>query len=113
MSFPFLLAQAGGGGSLMTIGYIAALFAIMYFLLIRPQQKQAREHRELMQSLKKGDEVVTQAGLIGEIYAVMDREISLEIAKGIRVRVLKTAIQGRPPSAAPTVVKADEKKEEK
>lgn len=111
---PSLLAQSAGGGPLITVGYIAALFAIMYFLLISPQQKQAREHRELMQGLKKGDDVVTQAGIIGKIYAVMDKVVVVEIANGVRVRVLKTAIQGRAAIVdEPAAVRVEEKKEEK
>ena len=116
-SLPILLAQApaGGGSSLITVGYIAVLFVIMYFLLIRPQQKQAKEHRALMQSLKKGDEIVLQSGILGTIHTVMDKVVLVEIANGVRVRVLKTAIQARGavPDESATPVKADAKKEEK
>jgi preprotein translocase subunit YajC len=113
---PFLLAQAAGGNPLTTFGFMAALFAIMYFLLIRPQQKQAKEHRQLVASLKKGDEVVTQGGMLGKIYAVSDKLVTLEIANGVRVRILKTSVQGRGQLTEDVVsgtVKADEKKEEK
>ncbi len=115
-SFPFLLAQAaggGGGGGMMTIGYVVVLLAIMYFLLIRPQQKQAKEHKELVGSLKKGDEVVTQSGIIGRIHTVADREIVLEVASGVRVRFLKTAVQGKVPVAVAAEPAAEEKKEGK
>jgi preprotein translocase subunit YajC len=115
-SLPIVLAQAGGGSPLITVGYIAVLFVIMYFLLIRPQQKQAKEHRALMQSLKKGDEVVLQGGILGTIHTVVDDKLTVvEIANGVRVRVLKTAIQGRGVGAQETaaVAKTEVKKEEK
>ena len=62
-----LLAQAGGSPSSLFI-FIAGMFAIMYFLMIRPQQKQLKEHRALLAALKKGDLVVTQGGIIGRIF---------------------------------------------
>jgi preprotein translocase subunit YajC len=67
----------------------------MYFVMIRPQQKQLREHRALLSGLKKGDDVVTQGGMLGKIHAVTDKIVTLEVANGIRVRVLKSSIQGR------------------
>jgi preprotein translocase subunit YajC len=88
----------------------------MYFLLIRPQQKQAKEHRALMQSLKKGDEVVLQGGILGTINSVVDDKlVVVEIANGVRVRVLKTAIQARGgvPAETAAVAKTEVKKEEK
>ncbi len=116
-TFPLLLAQTAGagGGGLMTIGYVVVLLAIMYFLLIRPQQKQAKEHRELVGSLKKGDEVVTQSGIIGRIHTVTDREVMLEVASGVKMRFLKSAVQGKvaQPAAAAETPAADEKKEGK
>jgi preprotein translocase subunit YajC len=118
ITLPFLLAQAaggGGGGGMMTIGYVVVLLAIMYFLLIRPQQKQAREQRDLVQSLKKGDEVVTQSGIIGRIHTVAEREIVVEVASGVRMRFLKTAVQGKVPvtAAAPDGAPADKVEEKK
>lgn len=97
-----ILAQAapGSGSSLGTFGFMLLLGAIMYFMMIRPQQKQLKEHRTLVAGLKKGDEVVTQGGILGRIHAVTDREVTLEISNGVRVRVLKTAISGKAPTAA-------------
>jgi preprotein translocase subunit YajC len=113
-----VLAQAGGFGSnpVLFFGYIAAIFGIMYFLMIRPQQRQQREHRTLLAGLKKGDEVVTGGGLIGRIYAVQDLEVTLEVATGVRVKVLKSTIQGKYKSGAAAEVASavqGEKKEEK
>ena len=110
-----ILAQAAGGpGGMMNIVFIIGLFAIMYFVMIRPQQKQLKAHRELVSGLKKGDEVITQGGLIGRIHTVSERELLLEVSNGVRIRVLKTSVAGRyaVPESAP-VSKADEKKEEK
>ncbi len=91
-----ILAQFGGGGSgASTVLFLVLLFGIMYFVMIRPQQKQAREHRALLSGLKKGDDVVTQGGILGKIHAVTDKIVTLEVANGIRVRVLKNSIQGR------------------
>ena len=115
---PVLLAQAAQGpGNFLgnPLVLILGLFVIMYFMMIRPQQKQAREHRELLAGLKKGDDVVTQGGMFGKIHAVTDKIVTLEVANGVRLRVLKSSIQGKSSlgeeaSAAP---KAEEKKEEK
>jgi len=70
------------------------IFAIMYFLLIRPQQKKAREHREMVAALRRGDQVVTQGGLIGKGTKVKEdtNEIEVEVAKDVRVRVVQSTI---------------------
>lgn len=97
MSQSLILAQFGGagGGGTTTLLFLVALFAIMYFVMIRPQQKQLKEHRTLLSALKKGDDVVTQGGVLGKIYLVTDKIVTLEVANGIRIRVLKSSIQGR------------------
>ncbi|MRI91256.1 preprotein translocase subunit YajC [Aggregicoccus sp. 17bor-14] len=96
---------------------LVAMAAIMYFVMIRPQQKQMKEHRTMLAGLKKGDEYVTQGGLVGRIYEVADRTVTLEVASGVRVRVLKTSIAGRyaveAPAAPAAAVKVEDKKEEK
>ncbi|RKG83579.1 preprotein translocase subunit YajC [Corallococcus sp. CA049B] len=111
-----ILAQAGAGGSpLGTFGFLAVLVAIMYFVMIRPQQKQLKEHRNLLAGLKKGDDVVTSGGILGRIHQVDDSTVTLEIASGVRVRVLKTAVSAKgtiPAAGAPSAAPA-EKKEEK
>lgn len=68
------------------------VFGIFYFLVIRPQQKQMKEHRLKLSRLKKGDEVVTAGGLIGTIHSLTDTELVLEIAEKVRVRVLRSQI---------------------
>ena len=110
-----VLAQAAGGpGGMGNLLLIVGMFAIMYFVMIRPQQKQLKKHQELVTSLKKGDEVVTQGGMIGRIHNVLEREVLLEVANGTRIRVLKTSVAGRyAVDAAVAVVKDEDKKEEK
>jgi preprotein translocase subunit YajC len=114
-SFLILAQAAGGPGGMMNIVFIIGLFAIMYFIMIRPQQKQLKAHRELLTGLKKGDEVVTQGGLIGRIQVISEREVTLEVANGVRIRVLKTSVAGRYATAGETTpaAKTEEKKEEK
>ncbi|MGZ2257578.1 preprotein translocase subunit YajC [Roseobacter sp. A03A-229] len=70
------------------------IFAIMYFLLIRPQQKKVKEHQAMVNALRRGDQVVTQGGIIGKVSKVKDgeNELELEIADGIKVRVVQSTI---------------------
>ncbi len=69
------------------------IFVIMYFLLIRPQQKKVKEHQAMVAALRRGDEVVTQGGLIGKITKVKDdTEIEVELASGVKVRVVRPTI---------------------
>ncbi|SLN30722.1 preprotein translocase subunit YajC [Roseivivax jejudonensis] len=69
------------------------IFAIMYFLLIRPQQKKIKEHQKMVESLRRGDQVVTQGGLIGKVVKVKDNnELDVELAEGVKVRVVQNTI---------------------
>ena len=69
------------------------IFAIMYFLLIRPQQKKVKEHQAMVAALRRGDQVVTQGGLIGKVVKVKDDgELEVEIADGVKVRVIQSTI---------------------
>ena len=68
------------------------LFAVFYFLLIRPQQKRAKTHKQFIENLKKGDRVVTSGGMYGTITGVTDDSVTIEVAEKVRVRVLKSAI---------------------
>ena len=88
-------AQAAGGGGSAIASFIPLIliFAIMYFLLIRPQQKKLKEHQAMVQAVRRGDQVVTQGGIIGKVTKVIDdNEIEVEIAKGVKVRVVKSTI---------------------
>ncbi|MBX3495774.1 MAG: preprotein translocase subunit YajC [Parvibaculum sp.] len=85
----------GGGGTsefLISLFPFIALFAIMYFLILRPQQKRMRLHREMVANVRRGDVVVTAGGLIGKVVKVEDAEVQVEIADGVRVRVVKTTL---------------------
>ncbi len=69
------------------------IFAIMYFLLIRPQQKKLKEHQKMVEGLRRGDQVVTQGGLIGKVSKVKDdNEIEVELAENVKVRVVQSTI---------------------
>ncbi|PKP69939.1 MAG: preprotein translocase subunit YajC [Alphaproteobacteria bacterium HGW-Alphaproteobacteria-4] len=90
-------AQAAGGASagsaLTQFIPLILIFAIMYFLLIRPQQKKAKEHRAMVEALRRGDQVVTSGGIIGKVTHVReDGELEVEIATGVKVRVVKGTV---------------------
>lgn len=70
------------------------IFAIMYFLLIRPQQKKLKEHQAMVEGLRRGDQIVTQGGVIGKVTKVKDdsTEVEVEIADGVKVRVVRSTI---------------------
>ncbi len=96
-------AMGGGGGASGAGGQGSALgafvplilmFAIFYFLLIRPQQKKSKQHREMIASLRKGDKVVTTGGLHGTITGISDDVVTIEIAPKVRVKVSRGSIAG-------------------
>src|SRR5690606_24002720 len=91
---PAYAQAAGGAGGAAFAQFIplVLIFAIMYFLMIRPQQKRAKQHREMVAALKKGDQVVTQGGLIGKVVSARDDELEVEIAQGVRVRVIRSTV---------------------
>ncbi|HBM58505.1 preprotein translocase subunit YajC [Salipiger marinus] len=69
------------------------IFGIMYFLLIRPQQKKVKEHQKMVAALRRGDQIVTQGGLIGKVSKVKEGgELEVEIAEGVRVRIVQTTV---------------------
>ncbi|HDI78048.1 MAG TPA: preprotein translocase subunit YajC [Desulfobacteraceae bacterium] len=82
----------GGGGGFGAFIPLILMFAIFYFLLIRPQQKRAKQHREMIASLRKGDRVVSSGGLHGVITNVSDDVVTMEIAPKVRVKVSRNSI---------------------
>ena len=84
----------GGGGSSMLI-MLVAIFAIFYFLMIRPESKRRKERQAMMDSLARGDKVVTIGGLYGEIQDVHEDRLVIRIAEDLKVEVAKTAISGK------------------
>ena len=83
---------AGGANMLIQFLPIILIFVIMYFLILRPQRQKARMHQEMVANIKRGDTVVTSGGLIGKIAKVEDNEVQLELAEGIRVRLVRGTI---------------------
>ena len=79
----------GGMGAFLPI---VLMFAVLYFLMIRPQQKKAKEHKALLEALAKGDEVLTHSGIAGRLTKVGDDYVTLEIAESIEVRMQKQAV---------------------
>lgn len=113
-SLPTLvLAQAAGAGGGMNILFFGALFAIMYFVLIRPQQKQAKEQQTMVAALKKGDDVITSSGILGKIFAVDEKVVTLEVGSGMKLRMLKSSVQGKVTVEPAKTESPDAKKEEK
>jgi preprotein translocase subunit YajC len=88
-------ADSGQGGGFTAIIPLVLMFGIFYFLLIRPQQKKAREQRDLLNELKRDDAVITTGGIYGKITGVTDTIITLEIAPNVRIRVTKSSIAGK------------------
>ncbi len=89
-------AQDASGGSILSDTLLIPMilvFAIMYFLIIRPQQQRLKKHREMVANVRRGDGVVTAGGLVGKITKVIDdNEVQVEIADGVRVRALKNTL---------------------
>ncbi|MEA3291877.1 MAG: preprotein translocase subunit YajC [Pseudomonadota bacterium] len=86
-------APAGGAtSSLVSLLPMVLIFVIFYLLLIRPQQKRAKQHRELVAALQKGDEVVTNGGLLGKVTKVDENFVTLELAEGVRVQVQRSSV---------------------
>lgn len=83
---------AGSTGGIMGLLPLVAMFAIFYFLLIRPQQKRAKEHKAMLEGLKRGDDVLTSGGMHGKVAGLADDVVTLEVAPNVKVRVQKQAI---------------------
>lgn len=86
-------ATGGGAAALTSFVPLILIFGIMYFLLIRPQQKKLKEHRGMVEALRRGDQVLTQGGIVGKVTHVNeDGTAMVEIADGIKVKVVKQTI---------------------
>lgn len=92
VSTPALAANPQEPSALMTFGPLVVLFVVFYFLLIRPQQKRQKEHKNMLDALGRGDEVVTQGGLAGKVTDLDDSFVSVEIAADIVVKVQRHAV---------------------
>ena len=104
----FIYAQAAPGAFDMLNSLIVPtmlIIGIMYFLMIRPQQRRLKEHREMVASIRRGDTVVTSGGIIGKVTKVDDQELQVEIADGVRIKVVRGTVsevrgKGEPAPAA-------------
>lgn len=83
-------AQGGGFESILLIGL---MFVVLYFLMIRPQMKRAKEHKTMIEALQKGDEVVTAGGVLGRISRLNDSYVTLEVADKVEIQVQRPAVQ--------------------
>lgn len=97
MIFTPAYAQAAGGGAggglITTMAPLVLIFVIFYFLLIRPQQKRAKEHKNMVENLRRGDQVVTAGGMIAKVTKVKEgEEIEVEIAENTRVKLYRSTI---------------------
>lgn len=85
----------GGDGGFMTLVPLVLIFVVFYFLLIRPQQKRAKQHKDMLTNIRRGDKIVTGGGIIGTVTRVVsDDELAVEIAEGIKIRVQRGLVSG-------------------
>src|SRR5690606_9496153 len=101
-ALPLVLAQAADGQStLLSMLPIVLMFVVLYFLMIRPQQKRAKEHKAMVEALGKGDEVVTSGGLLGKVSEVSETYVTLDVARSgdapVQLLVQKVAVQSMLP----------------
>ena len=92
---PAYAAAAAGGSSApfyMQLLPFVAIFAIFYFLIIRPQSKRQKDHQNFVSKLKRGDQVVTASGIFGKVNGITDQFVMLEVADGVNIRILKNQI---------------------
>ena len=108
-------AQAAGGTNdmIMSLLPFIGIFVIMYFLILRPQQKRAKQHQEMVKNVRRGDTVVTSGGLVGKVTKVVDDDqIEFEISDGVRVRQMRQMISGVRAKGEPAKEKAETAKDE-
>jgi preprotein translocase subunit YajC len=100
---------ASGADMLIQFAPFVLIFIVMWFLLIRPQQKKAKEHRSMVAALKRGDRVVTNGGIYGQVSHVADDHLMIEIADGVKIKVVRDAISAV--TGKPEPVKKEESKQ--
>lgn len=91
-AFAQTAAPGGAADPFLTFLPLILIFVVFYFLLIRPQQKRIKEHKAMIEAVRRGDKVVTGGGIIGTVVKVQDNEVTVEIAEAVRVRVIKGTI---------------------
>jgi len=86
---------ANPGAAIAQMVPLILIFVVFYFLLIRPQQKRAKEHKKLLSELKKGDEVITSGGIYGKIVGITDEVLTLEIADNVKIKIARTFVSAK------------------
>lgn len=113
-AFAQAAAPAGGQDMLTSFLPLILIFVVFYFLLIRPQQKRMKQHKEMLGALRRGDRVVTSGGIIGVVNKIVsDTEVILEIADNVKVRVVRSTIQDILDKTQPVAGAKDESEPEK
>jgi preprotein translocase subunit YajC len=93
ISNAYAQAASGGGGDMLSLLPIILMFVVLYFLMIRPQMKRAKEHKAMIEALAKGDEVVTAGGLVGRVTKLTDAYVGIEVSNNVEVTVQRPSIQ--------------------
>jgi preprotein translocase subunit YajC len=106
-------ASPGSAGGLASFIPLVLMFVIFYFLLIRPQQKKAKEHKEMIAAIKKGDRIITSGGIHGQITAVDDTTLTVEISDKVRVKLNRANVAGVIQTQAPPAKKTVEPEKSK
>lgn len=83
---------AAGGGLMANLGFLVLMMGLLYFMMIRPQQKRMKEHQSMLGAMKTGDEVVTNSGILGKIAGMNDKVVTLEVAEKVQLKMLKSQI---------------------
>ncbi|MEA1967864.1 MAG: preprotein translocase subunit YajC [Thermodesulfobacteriota bacterium] len=104
-------AQGGAAGGFTAFVPLILMFVIFYFLLIRPQQKKAKEHKNMVNNLKKGDRIITSGGIHGTISSLDETSISLEVAEKVKFKINRGNIAGLVQGASAVQTKKDKKKD--
>ena len=86
-------AAAPGGADLMSMLPIILMFVVLYFVMIRPQMKRAKEHKAMVEAIQKGDEVIAAGGVLGKVTKVADNYVTIEISSNVEIRVQRPAVQ--------------------
>jgi preprotein translocase subunit YajC len=92
MAYAQTVPGTGGPGAMLSFLPLLLIFVVFYFLLIRPQQKRAKQHQEMLGKLKKNDEVMTSGGIYGKVVALAENVVTLEVAPNVRIRVHRPQI---------------------
>ncbi|MFP3974923.1 MAG: preprotein translocase subunit YajC [Chloroflexota bacterium] len=94
-------SEGGSSGFITMIIFLVLIFAVMYFLMIRPQRKKQSQHSQLIQELQRGDKVITAGGIYGEVDSVTENEVVLKVEDGNKLRFLKNSVVGKQETEEP------------